>query len=387
NVTDYIDNHIRDNPEQSPVLSKSLKGYLYMSSLNSSMEKNPKEALDWFQKALEENAKEMEDIKDGPVGDRMIILANKARTLLLLGENTEVEEIIDELIQLKKDHDSAKVKAYQQAHQAFAMHWFGPMKNKDAKSLFVDALKEFPEKESWLFGYARLIDKGRNFSRSRNMKQEASHEEKLYRQIITINPKNTLARVYLARKLAEKGSDWEAKHHFEKAMQYGEDKLIVVQRIAENYKWKNKLDEALEWFEKALKLEPDSAFVHLQMGSIYKTKYENAKKVGELSPESPNENLKNAIKYFELAMKESSGNNPRALSEAASAYVEMGDKIKAKEIYQKALNTADDEDRSAAHFQYAEFLDNHYKEDSKKVIEHYKKALSANSCCYKGKEA
>ncbi|CEG12398.1 hypothetical protein MSIBF_A2240008 [groundwater metagenome] len=90
------------------------------------------------------------------------------------------------------------------------------------------------------------------------------------------------------------GSPDLAKEYFEKALNSGEE--LHVGNISECYFWLGEYEKAISLFEETLKIKyGDKAYAdNLHLGFIYWTKYKLNK---------DEENKKNAIKYFENALK------------------------------------------------------------------------------------
>nr|XP_006819406.1 PREDICTED: interferon-induced protein with tetratricopeptide repeats 5-like [Saccoglossus kowalevskii] len=261
----HLDHHLRDNPDYVPVPSKSLRGYLYMSPLHKPGERDPHEALEWFDKALDDTTR-MTD-KEGQIGDRIVVPADKAHVLFLLGEYEDVKIVITELKKYIHQINRPKAFAYIQAHQAFALSWFGQANIERGIGCFDKALDVLPNQESWLFGKARLHSR---HSSTADSGQGASQEEIIYNKILQINETHILAKVYLALNANRRHSDFEAEWHFEKALDYGRDRVTVVQRVAQYYESKNNLNKAMELYNTALAIEPESSFIHYHIGVIYR---------------------------------------------------------------------------------------------------------------------
>ncbi|XP_077869963.1 interferon-induced protein with tetratricopeptide repeats 5-like [Saccoglossus kowalevskii] len=379
-VMSHLDNHLRDNPDNVPVPSKSLRGYLCMSSLHKAGERDPYEALKWFDKALDDTTS-MKD-KEGQIGDEIVVLTDKAHVLFLLGKYDDAALIISKLKELEDHKNKRKVKAYIYANQAFALSWIGPRGAERGIECFQKALNLLPNQESWLFGNARLY--------SRDMptvyqEQGSSQEEILYNKVLQINETNTINLVYLALNAKGRQSDFEAEWHFDKALEYGADKVSVVQRVGQYYEWKNNLDKALQFYKRALDMEPESSFIHYHLGVVYKKMKQQ----------------KTAISYFDLAIEKSASPFFLAMRDKAYVFKEMGNIEKARSLFSALPDEVESHDKSNAHFAYAQFLDGLQfmkqgagkipksvkRKDEDMAIKHYKLAVCSRPDCYSGQKA
>ncbi|XP_070571242.1 interferon-induced protein with tetratricopeptide repeats 5-like [Ptychodera flava] len=191
-IMEYIDHHIRYNPEQMPVPATALKAYLYVSTLKGNDNTRPIEALELLDRALEINGAESSRHKhDGAQGDRVVLLANKACVYLNLGKRDEAERLKDELEQMNAN--SEKACAYVDAHKAFACQWFSRSKFGEAIECYKKALAVFPFNVDWLFGYTRFLEKTDVRSQSSNDGVSPVTEIELnLRKILECNPGTVL---------------------------------------------------------------------------------------------------------------------------------------------------------------------------------------------------
>ncbi|XP_077997551.1 antiviral innate immune response effector IFIT1-like [Glandiceps talaboti] len=375
-ITTGLDNHLEDHADQLPVFSKTLKGYLYMSSLNPRGERDPHEALRWFDKAVEDNEKEMqEDTEDkGPMGDRIIILANKARVLLCLGEDKKAGEILNTLAGIKEHLKSEKVQAYIDANKAFCSFWLGQSKFDLGLTCYDRALKVYPTKESWLIGKALLVGKFKHCMRSTVSEQGVSELEIIYRKVLRINPDNMFARVRLAVTLASRKCDYEAMHHFDEAWLHGKDKLHVVTHVAEFYLRKRDFRKARGLLDEALCLHPKSPFIHRLFGDLYRAMAKTGKyEVGK--------NNQTAIEWYDKAMKLSFSTKPAVLRNKAWVLFDQGKIQQAKAVFEQQTNSQSTSifGKADRHLTFAQFLDKlDVEEEKRNAMRQYKMALIAH---------
>ncbi|XP_070570675.1 interferon-induced protein with tetratricopeptide repeats 1-like [Ptychodera flava] len=380
-VTHHLGNHLKDHPDRLPVPAKTFRGYLCLSSLNQQGEKDPQEALKWFNDALEDISLDLE----GAVGDWIVTMANKARTLLLLGDMAEAQCVTTELQKFHGSLECEKVMAHVYAHEAFALSWLSPNKSDRGVQCYENALKVFPKKNEWLFGYALFFNKFNAKFLSLDQEQAVGKQEKLYRKILRSNPADAFTRIQLASNLASRDSDLEALFHYEKALEYGGGDVTVVQRVAEHYHWKGKFDKAVDTFRKALDLDSRSSFINHQLGNIYK-KIAKSKKGNEKE-----EYLRLAIRYFDKAL-ELDESLYSAFRDKVHAHATLVGYVEARELFDELLSRTRDSERSFdasdAHLNYARYLERLNKKAEKlKAIEHYKKSLAANPECPSAQDA
>ncbi|XP_070570680.1 interferon-induced protein with tetratricopeptide repeats 1-like isoform X2 [Ptychodera flava] len=382
---DYIDHHIRCSPKEMQVPAIALKAYLYMSTLKGNEKHNPEEALELLKEALEINDAESSLHHDhkGPMGDRVVLLANKAWVYSKYGyidkaESSKVE--LEEIYQLL----SREAWAYVDAHKAFAFQWFSRSKFGEAIASYKNALAVFPSNFDWLFGYTRFLEKTEVLSQTPNEGVSLVTEiERNLRKILECNPGHGLARVFLARRLADKGSTMEAEHQVEEALNIDRSNLVVVQRAGEVYRKMSKFRNALQFLNRPIATcsESDSSFAFRQIGCVYKDKYMHYKRKGT----EERMNLFQALDYFEKATKADSSNF-LAKCDVAYAHSLLGDIKTARTWYSQLVQTPDADDRARACFYFGEFL--HMQRDNEvNVIEQYKNAIRADPDGYGGKKA
>ncbi|XP_070570679.1 interferon-induced protein with tetratricopeptide repeats 1-like isoform X1 [Ptychodera flava] len=385
-IIHHLENHLKDHPGRLPGPAKTFRGYLCLSSLNQQGEKDPQEALKWFNDALEDISLDVE----GAVGDWIVTMANKARTLLLLGDIAGAEQVAKELQQCRGSLKCEKVMAHVYVNEAFALSWLGPNKSDRGVRCYENALKVSPRKKEWLFGYALFFSKFNAKFLSLDQEQAVNKQEKLYRKILRENSADAFTRVLLASNLAHRDSDLEALFHYEKALEDGGGDVTVVQRVAEHYHWKGKFDEAVDTFSKALDLDSRSPFINHQLGNIYK-KIAKSKGANEKEEYEKEEYLRLAIRHFDKALE---------LDE--SRYTAFRDKVHAlpglcgndemREWFDKLLCRPRENERgchvSDAHLNYARYLERlNKRSENLKAMEHYKKSLAADPKCISGQDA
>jgi len=172
------------------------------------------------------------------------------------------------------------------------------------------------------------------------------------RQAVRTDPTRALYYVELAKALLQKpGGTKEAQDVLSTAIRtLGESPRLMVM-LGHVYRQQGKVDEALAQYTRAVS---DAKFrnpeARLAIGSIYREKHE----------------LNKALESLEKAMREFVGQSSRlavTYAELGRTLEEKGDRAKADEAYQKALNS--DADYAPAYFFYARFLSAEPKQGAK----------------------
>lgn len=163
------------------------------------------------------------------------------------------------------------------------------------------------------------------------------------RQAIKMDPTRAHYYVDLARALMLKpGGEKDAQEALIAALKNVHDSPKLLVMLGNAYRRQGKLDDALAQYTRAVSdpkaRNPDA---RLAMGAIYRERKEYPR----------------AVEVLEKAAQEFVGQAPRIAAsyvELGRALEEKGDRARADEIYQKALNA--DEDFSAAYYYFARFL-------------------------------
>jgi tetratricopeptide (TPR) repeat protein len=182
------------------------------------------------------------------------------------------------------------------------------------------------------------------------------------RQAIKMDSARAHFYVELARALMQKpGGEKEAQDALINALKTVHDSPKLLVMLGNAYRRQGKLEEALAQYSRAVSdpkaRNPDA---RLAMGNIYRERKEYSK----------------AAEALEKAVQEFIGQPSKiaaAYSELGRTYEEKGDRAKADEIYQKALNT--DEQYSPAYYYYARFLasDSHQASKARTTAQEYLK--------------
>ncbi|XP_077997489.1 antiviral innate immune response effector IFIT1-like [Glandiceps talaboti] len=362
-----LQDSLRDNPDKQVVPTKTLIGYLLVSTMNRSGKRQYNKSLEWFDDALKDNTKEMEE-DDAAIGDKIIVLTCKAWVYLKLGKTRETKALVSEIEKLVKNESSPKVQAYMSAHKAFAGWWFGPYYYDMAAKLYEDALSAYPEhspdKEPWLFELVLIVGRlerraATSVSPKSGSRETTSREEELLQKVIQWNPKRSLARVFLGCKLVKHGRQTEADAQFKEALHTDPHNVTVLQRIGEVYRKQGSL-KARQFFEDALILAPDSSFILYQISLLYKQ-------------DKDTESIKKALHYCEKAIEKSGEVNFPAKCDRAFYHSLLGNTTKARDYYCELIENPDRINRAFAHFYFGKFLEMMQEEEN--AIAQYKKCI------------
>jgi tetratricopeptide (TPR) repeat protein len=164
-----------------------------------------------------------------------------------------------------------------------------------------------------------------------------------FRQAIKMDSTRAHFYVELARALMLKpGGEKEAQEALVTALKNVQNSPKLMVMLGNAYRRQGKLDEALAQYTRAISdVKARNPDARMAMGGIYRERKEYPK----------------AIEALEKAAQEFVGQPSRiaaAYGELARVLEEKGDRAKADEVYQKALNA--DEDYGPGYFYYARFL-------------------------------
>ncbi len=182
------------------------------------------------------------------------------------------------------------------------------------------------------------------------------------RQAIKMDPNRAHFYVELARALMQKpGGEKDAQDALINALKtvHNSPKLLVM--LGNAYRRQGKLDEALAQYSRAVgDPKARNPEARLAMGTIYRERKDYPR----------------ATEALEKAAQEFIGQPAKlaaVFSELGRVYEEKGDRAKADDVYQKALNA--DEEYSPAYFYYARFLasDGHQTGKARSTAQEYLK--------------
>lgn len=121
--------------------------------------------------------------------------------------------------------------------------------------------------------------------------------ERLYREIIRVNPKNVDAIRMLGRVALSASRNVDAERLFRRAIELAPDFAGAITDLGRVLKEQSRFDEAVECFERVVELEPDSPQAHFQLAAVlapaaltYRA-IESYEKALELNPKFPGARL------------------------------------------------------------------------------------------------
>ncbi|XP_006812281.1 antiviral innate immune response effector IFIT1-like [Saccoglossus kowalevskii] len=374
-----IEGGLAEHPDKLPVCYMTLVGYLWVSPLDK--KEHFKNALQWFHKASEINSVEIEQESKrgnkGPIGDKIILLTNKAMLQLKLGMHNSVKKLYKEIEKLFQEK-TPEIEAYITAHKAFASRQFGPAKYNIAAELFKEALECFPENVDWLEEYGKVIGR---IERNMELADCAESSERVLEQVIKLDPSRHLSRVLLAQIYQDKKLYDAAEEQIDTAIKLTKGKLriTVMQRIGQFYRKQRRFDEALTCFEEVRTANPKSVFNLDQMALTYK-----AKSYAVRNTHQSHVFLETALKLCQEACDISEENSDVKLT-MAHILLLFGRHSDARICYAELSETAGAGIKSKVHFRFGQFLDR--IGDKPDAIEQYISAIRCNHESFFGKKA
>eukprot|EP00061_Rhincodon_typus_P010832 g35413.t1 len=174
---------------------------------------------------------------------------------------------------------------------------------EEAKECFKKALEEDPDNTEWNVGYATVLSRLEVFSETTGPGESV----KQFRRVLELDPDDSVSMVLLALKLQELNQKEEAFTLVERALQKSPDLLYVLRYAAKFLRKEGDLERSLELLKRGLKIAPDSAFLHHQVGLCYKTKLmpliknPHLKKHRSLSSQQITELINHCKYHFEKA--------------------------------------------------------------------------------------
>ncbi|XP_048407089.1 interferon-induced protein with tetratricopeptide repeats 5-like [Stegostoma tigrinum] len=249
---------------------------------------------------------------------------------------------------------------------------------EEAKECFEKALEEDPDNTEWNVGYATVLSRLEVFSGTTG----SGESVKWFRRVLELDPDDSVSMVLLALKLQELNKKAEAFTLVERALQKSPDLLYVLRYAAKFHRKEGNLERSLELLKRGLKIAPDSAFLHHQVGLCYKTKLmpliknPHLKKHRSLSSQQITELINQCKYHFEMA----SENRPLTFVIAKLDYAVVcslnKEYLKVEEIFSNLLRSEQmhPDDRQSVHFQ-AGLFELHHKRSESNAIAHFLEGL------------
>jgi len=212
--------------------------------------------------------------------------------------------------------------------------------------------------------------------------------ETLWRTTIARNPNCWLAHNNLGTSLLNQGNLNEAIQHFERALQLKPDSADAFNNLGGALSKQGKLDEAIQYYERALQLKPDDAEAHNNLGVALADQgkpneaiqhYERALQLDPDYTEAHNNlgitladegKLDEAIQHYERVLK-LKPDYPEAHNNLGIALANQGKSNEAIQHFERALQLKPD--YVEAHYNLGVALADQGKWDE--AIQHYERAL------------
>ncbi|XP_077977127.1 uncharacterized protein LOC144432731 [Glandiceps talaboti] len=331
------------HPELSPTPHTAMMGYLQVSELRPPEGRDPMAALSWFDKALQDNQKELDssDDKDGPLGDKLVILADKAWVYHMLGQVDKMGEILQEINQLGGGKLTEKQKAFVFGHKGTAFMYFVKKTCSEGIDSFKRALSVFPKKPDWLvlqcllqfYCYHRMYD-----TTAEKYTLSIKECKMSLKRVMEINPNHSYARAILGWVLIKLNTD-EAKYEIQEALCRNSKSPWVLHCAGDIYINMKDFDKADEYFCKAMEIIPDSPQYLVGIGDAHIMKYQHGLNSGK---KSLSEDLVTASEYYNRALQCSDGVFVDAEQGIGIIKEYQGNYSEAIETYMSMIKTSND---------------------------------------------
>ncbi|XP_072335080.1 interferon-induced protein with tetratricopeptide repeats 1-like isoform X2 [Scyliorhinus torazame] len=153
----------------------------------------------------------------------------------------------------------------------------GVQQYKEAMECFETALEQDPSNTDWIVGYAIVLSRLEQLS-GVTESVDSSHSVKQWRRVLKLDPNDAEAMVQLALKLRVFEQYEEADTLVKQALEKSPGVPYVLRYAAKFYRCAGNIEKALKLLDKALKMSPNSAFLHHQKGACYQNKIKTLKK-------------------------------------------------------------------------------------------------------------
>ncbi|XP_070567821.1 interferon-induced protein with tetratricopeptide repeats 2-like [Ptychodera flava] len=378
------------NTELSLVPHKTMLGYLYVSQLRRTEDKEPSTALSWFDDALSDNLKDIDSCgdNDGPLGDKLILLGNKAWVYFVTGRMDMVDKTLQNIKQISDCKLSEGEKAFIYGHKGMCFAYFLKETCRLSLLCFDRALSIFPNHADWLFWSGAILDIHRMRIYGESFTPEAlplfDRQESFFKRVLQLNNAHPCAMALLSKVYLDRGE-------FDKAESYILDArkcdpgptLPIVASIASSvFVTAKKFKMSEQALEQSLQIWPKNTYSLLFMGNTYKEMHFH-----ESTTESNQMNLKKAIQYYDKANMCVDHHLPGITIEKAKVYTVLGNLAEARGLFSAVASTARDPFwKSVAYLEFGEFFMHHLRE-SCNAMKYYKMASEHGAEYWVGKKA
>ncbi|KAH0623592.1 hypothetical protein JD844_006511 [Phrynosoma platyrhinos] len=340
----------------------------YVKYLNGKKE----EALENLQKAEEAVKLEYpEDIEK----QSLVTWGNYAWLYYHMDKLTEAQAYIDKIKMICKQHGSAspyKMKLPQIfCEKGWALLKFGGKYYEKAKESFAEALEEEPDNPEFNAGYAITIYRLEDYYGKKSATEGSSL--KPLRRAVQLNPEDAFVVPLLALKLQESGNALEGEKHIKKALEKHPGIPYVLRYAAKFYRKKGDVQIALKYLTEALRLTPNSGFLHHQIGICYRTQFYELKKTNRrCQPTEKMEELMALCIFHFKTVVERKTKFVYAHLDLAKMYAEREQLQEAEKIFQSvfAMSKLTCAEKQQLHLCYGNFLEFQRKSESE-ALKHY----------------
>uniref|UniRef100_A0A098LZF4 Interferon-induced protein with tetratricopeptide repeat 5 n=1 Tax=Hypsiglena sp. JMG-2014 TaxID=1550645 RepID=A0A098LZF4_9SAUR len=250
--------------------------------------------------------------------------------------------------------------------KGWALLKFGARYYEKAKENFKKALEKEPENPEFNSGYAITIYRQEDYYAKKRSGKASSLEP--LRLAVKLNPNDIFVTPLLALKLQETNRVKEGQKYIEEVLGKYPDVPYVLRYAAKFYRKKGDVETSLQLLKKALKLTPNSGFLHHQIGLCYRTQYFALKK-----KVSKNQ-FQSVLKQYELMnlcifhfrkVVERKAKFVYAYIDLANMYAEKRELREADETFQKvfAISNLTATEKQQLHFNYGRFQERHRKSE------------------------
>ncbi|XP_042313292.1 interferon-induced protein with tetratricopeptide repeats 5-like isoform X2 [Sceloporus undulatus] len=331
------------------------------------------------EEALENLQKAEEAVKIEYPGDTekqsLVTWGNYAWLYYHMDKQTEAQAYIDKIKKICKQHGSAlpyKMKLPQIfCEKGWALLKFGGKYHEKAKESFAKALEEEPDNPEFNAGYAITVYRLEDYY-GRKSAAEGSSLEPL-RRAVQLNPEDPFVVSLLAIKLQETNKIHEGEKYIEMALAKYPGIPYVLRYAAKFYRKKGDVQIALKYLTEALRLTPNSSFLHHQIGICYRTQLYALKKAnGRCQPTDKMEELMSLCIFHFKTVVERKTKYVHAHLDLAKMYAERQQLQEAEEMFQSvfAMSKLTCDEKQQLHVCYGIFLEFQRKSESE-ALRHY----------------
>ncbi|KAM8780291.1 interferon-induced protein with tetratricopeptide repeats 1-like [Rhynchonycteris naso] len=313
---------------------------------------------------------------------RLVTWGNYAWLYYHMGRPAEAQIYLDKVESTCKKFASASRYTVEcpemDCEEGWALLKCGGKGYERAKACFEKALEAEPENPEFNTGYAIITYRLDRFNQTTEVPGAFSLDP--LKRAVQLNPEDSYIKALLALKLQDVGQEDEGEKYIEEALNNTSSQAYVFRYVAMFYRRKGSSDKSLQFLKMALQATPSSAFLHHQIGICYRSKIIEIKKAANWQPRGRDrENIDRiarlAISHFEFAV-EQKPTFEIAYINLADMYIEIGNCIKAEDIYQKVLHmkSLEEEKLQEIYLYYGRFQEFQRKSEVD-AITYYLKAI------------